>query len=464
MSGHKRTTVSISESEYRRLHDAEMKSRFMEQHLPDLLNEARQENQAAIKNAMQEVESRQSTFLTLTRSLKDDLKAVEWAASQALVEKASEMTQRFEQSQNALQADLQLEMDQFSRQLKAEIASETIANQAEFDRVHRQFASLAEEQHRKQELALSWAQSAALMDRFILENYPPELVDPNQMSHLETELRQVFLNLEQEIPEAAIAAAQQVYNQYSRLRVDLENNSIQTALSLQTVRQGLDDLLGRIESIRVVPALDMEGNVMEFNVDVDFWTEGCLQNLANQIRETRTALENREAWFDVEYHHRILEIDLPAWQTMMDDLVFQARLCVLNSQIRINIAELIVHALREQGFQLQGGNYLNDDMRDGFEALVQSRDGSEVLIRVNPLPEQEGRADVHLISLDQEIRTEAELTERAREVSQSLLHFGLAVGNQPAAAPINAVEQPVPLFNPRVMEPLPVGRANYGYR
>ncbi len=89
-------------------------------------------------------------------------------------------------------------------------------------------------------------------------------------------------------------------------------------------------------------------------------------------------------------------------------------------------------------------------MRDGFEALVQSLDGSEVLIRVEPLEDQSGSADVHLISLDQEMRTERELTQRARELGETLQRYGLAVGRQTAgyAYPLEAEPAPRQIAEP----------------
>lgn len=450
MSGHKRTTVSISELEYRRLHDAEMKSRFMERHLPDLFNDPREENQTGFQNVLRDVENRQNTFLSLASGLKDEIKTVEWATSQALVEKTAEITRRGELAQTRMEENLRHEMGKLSRDLQAEITSQTQACLSGIDQVHRRFASLEEEHRRKQEMALAWAQSAAVMDRFILDSYPPDMLDSDQIDQLESELQQVFVNLEQDIPEAAIAAAQQLYNRYSRMRVELEAHAIQAAVHLQETRQTLDELLAQLGGVQVVPALDMNGHTMDAEVDVDFWTGGGLQNLVEEVRAVRGELDDR-AGIEPDLRRRLLEADIPGWQATANELVFQARLAVLNSQIRINIAELVVRALQEQGFQLRGGNYLNGDMRDGFEAFVQSLDGSEVLIRVNPVEQQEGRADVHLFSLDRERRSQQELAQRTREVCRSLQRHGLSVGNPPARGNTPPAERP-PVFETLVFE------------
>lgn len=450
MSGHKRTTISISEAEYRKLHEAEMKLRFMDKYLPEALDQAKEEADAALQKALEGVEARQQSFAMQTRDLQEELKAVEWATSQAIVEQAAHFTQNLQNSQNLLWDNLQSELEQFSRQFKAEIAYEHAQNQAEFGWLRQQFSNLEEDHLRKKELAIAWAQSAALLDQFIQEAYPAPLFDPQRIDALEDELRQVFLNLEQEVPEAAIALAQQSYFKFSRLRVELENKILQTELLYQTVEQNAARLLGWMESIRQVPALDLEGNPTGLWVDVDYWTGGRLQASNQQVGEHIAALFASDARFDPEWLKNLLEVQLPAWQKEAEDLVFSARLCVINSQIRINIAELIVRALQEQGFQLQDGSYRNNDMRDGFEALVQSLDGSEVLIRVEPLEDQSGSADVHLISLDQEMRTERELTQRARELGETLQRYGLAVGGQNAgyAYPLEAEPAPRQIAEP----------------
>ncbi|MCC6147790.1 MAG: hypothetical protein IT308_09505 [Anaerolineaceae bacterium] len=428
MSGHKRTTVSISEAEYRKLHDAEMKLRFMEERLPEALEEERKKADAALQKTLEEAAARENVFRSATRGLREEIRSLEWATSQAIMQQAEEVTQTLHSSQAAAWETMQAVLAQVSQQFKAEIAYEHSQTQAAFGWTREQFSALEDDHQRKMALALDWAQSAAALAAFIQDHYPASLVDPQRLDALENELRQVFLNLEQEIPESAISLAQHTYFQFSRWRVELENIALQTAWTAQAVQQGLQGLLAWAQSARWIPALDHEGNPLNLMVDVDYWTQGRLNLLTGEIQDALAAVEGSVYGYSQPVLKDLLETVIPAWQQALEDIVFQARLCVINSQIRINIAELILHALHAQGFQPAQGSYINDDMRAGYEAHACSLDGSEVVVQVNPLDDRQGRAEVHLISLDRELRTEHELRQRAREVSESLSAFGLGVG------------------------------------
>lgn len=463
MSGHKRTTVSISEAEYRKLHEAEMKLRFMDKYLPEALEQTKQEADAALQKAIEGIEARQQAFANQTNGFQNDLKALEWATNQAIIEQASSFTQSLQNTEGFLREGFQAELEQFSHQFKAEIAYEHAQNQAEFRWVRQQFATLEEDHQRKKELSLDWAQSAGLLDQFIQGNYPTALINPQRMQDLQNELRQVFLNLEQEVPEAALAMAQQTYFKYSRLRVELENKTLETELLYQNVYQNAERLLGWMDSLRQVPALDLEGNPTGHWVDVDYWSNGRLDALRLQLGDQLNVICTSEAQFDIKILKNLLEDQFPRWQKEVEDLVFEARLCVINSQIRINIAELIVRALQEQGFQLQDGAYRENDMRAGFEAFVQSLDGSEVLIRVEPFEDQSGSTDVHLISLDKELRTEQELTQRARELGETLQRYGLAVGGGKTNSYSPLIAHPTPQRLAEMESSYTFPRENYAH-
>jgi hypothetical protein len=96
--------------------------------------------------------------------------------------------------------------------------------------------------------------------------------------------------------------------------------------------------------------------------------------------------------------------------------------------VRINIADLVVQALEQQGFVLQESQYNNNDQRKAFSARVQNLEGSEVIIQVMPVPGDAGKNELQLHSLDKDMRTEHELRQRSLEISRTLNDYGLVVG------------------------------------
>src|ERR1700690_4120087 len=84
MSGYKRTTVSISPAEYKRLHEAEMKLRFMEKDLPELMNEFEEDKTAGLQEDFKQLDGRQNDFLNLLAGFDEQIRDIEAQTSQTL--------------------------------------------------------------------------------------------------------------------------------------------------------------------------------------------------------------------------------------------------------------------------------------------------------------------------------------------------------------------------------------------
>ena len=73
MSAHKRTTVTVSEEQYRKLHEAAMKKRFLEKEIPTIRRQLKKETQDALESAVNGVEKRQQAY----REMMDEMKKVQ---------------------------------------------------------------------------------------------------------------------------------------------------------------------------------------------------------------------------------------------------------------------------------------------------------------------------------------------------------------------------------------------------
>ncbi len=76
----------------------------------------------------------------------------------------------------------------------------------------------------------------------------------------------------------------------------------------------------------------------------------------------------------VGYSHQIDEIS-----SQLLDLVTEARVAVLASQLRFNVAQIVVQSLEAQGFFLEHANYEKDDYRETFVARTCNYAGNEVV-------------------------------------------------------------------------------------
>ena len=112
----------------------------------------------------------------------------------------------------------------------------------------------------------------------------------------------------------------------------------------------------------------------------------------------------------------------------LEQIIFDARLKTINSQLRVNVADLVVQALQEQGFSLASSAYTDYDLRLGYGARLTNIEGNEVVVQVSPTGSGIGENELQIRSLDSEVKTEHELQRRWQEVSQSLAGYGMEVG------------------------------------
>ncbi len=72
-----------------------------------------------------------------------------------------------------------------------------------------------------------------------------------------------------------------------------------------------------------------------------------------------------------------------------DSVVYHARLAVINSQLRINIADIAVHALEQQGFVMDEAGYEQGDGHRPYSVTMHNVENSRVVIHVDPVSDVE---------------------------------------------------------------------------
>jgi hypothetical protein len=161
-------------------------------------------------------------------------------------------------------------------------------------------------------------------------------------------------------------------------------------------------------------------------IDVNFWSCDGLDRAKSNLGELARTLQLEE--ISTDQLREMLNHTLPQARQAINDAIYQARLAVMNSQLRINIADLVIEALQTQGYALQEAEYARNDQRMAYSARVRNFEGNEIVIQVFP-SDIVGKNELHLVSLDREQRTEYELLRRSEEVTKSLGQHGLQVDN-----------------------------------
>jgi hypothetical protein len=354
-----------------------------------------------------------------------------------------------------------------NRQFDQQIKAQYLETQEELSHIYRNLRKLAVDAESKRELAEEWLYAAEQYCDFIKQFYHYEQFTPGRVEWLERQLDQTRQNLEVGLSEAAIASSQQLYLVFSELRVELERLQNEWNLLYQAAWEAVNRVLNQMDECQVIQAIDLEGNLIDQQINLEYWSEGrfnALYESANSIREEMCFSDTP---LDRETLRSWLEDVIPGCQKELEDLVVAGRISVINSQLRINIADLVVQALQEQGFILAQAEYADQDMRMSFGARMLNMEGNQVIIQVAPTGEKLGENELHLQSMDSEQRTEHELEQRWYEISRSLNHFGVEVGQYTRLdqdRPRKTTQPATPGLLAKNKNQKPQMRSGHGYR
>lgn len=441
MSGHKRATISISPAEYRRLHEAEMRSRFMNESRSDVSESTRVEVQTHFRSEFDEMQARQQLLIDTLAQMNNEVSSLEQQTCQALIEQQITLADDFEQILSEGQAQTDSVLHSIEQQINAgfdEILERANQNIGLLEsELNRQLSS----QHQKRSLAKQWIQTAAVLEQFILQNYQHERFQPGGVSQIDIRLILAQNNLAQDLAEAAISSAQEAYFQFSTLRLNLERQHAELNLLLQRVNLAIQKIRQQMQAQQVVDAIDFEGNVLPYKVQVDFWSEGALTTLTQQFEEVVQDLNAHINTVTVEYLNELITHYFPAIEKSIAELVFDARLKVLNSQLRVNIATVVVKALGTQGYALDESYFESDDQRTTYQAILHDYEGNQVVVKIDPTQNQTTENELNIFTPNVKQKTAHELQQRTLEIQRALDATGLQVGIISATPLINPADR-----------------------
>ena len=443
MSGHKRATVTISEEEYRRLHQADMKRRFKEHSKAN----ARASGQISdLNHTLQGMENRQYQLEQALHDLGQDFdgmgaELIEDVLAQNARSYATLATM-IEETNSEANASLDLLSQRFT---------DVLQRDREQYRQHLQSLSqrLDAYEHREQskaEAARHRLRQSVGFAEFIQERMDHERFVPGRLSRILGSLDLAQNNLSQGFFEASMQISQQAFLQLSELHLELEQRMVEWQTEYAKVHAALTQFITEIDMNSQVNAFGLEGEELSEQVDLDFWSNGKYRELSDKCRHLVTLLSSEQRSISKEELTRTYRELLPIVAERFESIIYEARLNALNSQLRMNIAERALQALEVQGFRLNAAGYAEQDMRAAFTAHLENPDGSRVLIEVLPTDKikQELANELVVITKHPYLKTEHEARLQWQELCRSLNQLDLHVSrpeirSSPGASP-NPVE------------------------
>ena len=426
MSGFKRATLTISEDEYRRLHDADMKLRFMQKE--PVKASSTEKSGKAINAFLDQFMQRQDGFENYMESLGNEIGAMEGKIAQALVAQQTEFYREHWQDLHNMGENFTGIVDTLSKEFQSQISDERQRLNNQIQMVDRQAINIAEERQQKYALAETWIHSAGAIADFIEQEYEYDRFTPGQFEQIDQELSRVQENYNHGMPEAAVLGAQEAYANLSQLRIELEHLTNEWQLLFQIAWKAASRLYKLVANNSTCAALDTHGRELPLRINLEQWSGNnylkLIRTIETVLQKLQTGKKEINIWQLTDYVSKIL----PGLEKEFDTIIYEARLAAINSQLRINIADIALRALEEQGFVMEGAGYVGDHWDNPYLVGMRNIEGSKVIIHVDPISNLENTNSLVIESQDSAQRTEHELKRRSQEIFNALLRYGLRAG------------------------------------
>ena len=325
MSGYKRVLVTISESEYRRLHEVDMQNRFSS--LPARQTVIEPARLDAIERMISMFAERQLSYQEYTYRMGAEVGEAENSSVRELLESTEASLQQFMDATNtsiqhlvqdkddiqnqmldredglhrllsAREEDLYMHLSaredaiqhsinhglqlvrndtdsliqEFSADLDAQIDEIRQQQAGKLAAIQTHLLHMRDENIEKEDIARYWLESAMTLREFIDNEYDQERFLPGAFDAPDIQLRQAEENLAINMPEAALATAQQVYSEYSMKRLELEKMTTHWQATYIDALQQLDELFTYVLACRSVPAIETGGQELDIEIDLDRWS------------------------------------------------------------------------------------------------------------------------------------------------------------------------------------------------
>ena len=426
MSGHKRATVTISEEEYRRLHQADMKRRFKEHSRTNARTSAQTED---LRSTLQGMENRQQLLAQALLDLDQDF---DWMGAEMrddiLAQNArcyQSLATIIEETNRDANASVELLSQRFTEEMQREREQYHYHLQALSQRLD----VYEQREQSKAEAARKWLRQSVAFADFIQQQFDHERFLPGRLSRILGSLNFAQNNLAGGFFEASLQTSQQAFLQLSELHFELEQRIVEWQSEYAKTQGALAGFITEMEMNSTVNAFGLEGEELAEQVDLAYWSNGRYRELLDKSRHLLALLSREQRSISTEELKQTYNELLPIVGERFESIIYDARLNALNSQLRMNIAERALQALEIQGFRLNTAGYANQDMRAGFKAHLENADGSQVMIEVLPTDKtkQELANELVVVTNHPYLKSEHEARLQWQELCRTLNQHDLQV-------------------------------------
>jgi hypothetical protein len=426
MSGYKHATIIISQEEFRRLNEADMKQREATKVLAE-----REVQSKALLKAHRKLEERQAEYEKLLAEMEQDIAEVEADVSREILQQQDEYYQSLLGQIQELDAENEANQELLTdarRLFDTALREEKARNDDRFNALLEQLSVIATTQDQQEETARNWIKSCRLLSRFIDEHYDHQKFCPSQFDQAVQRLTFAVENTRRGLFEAGLQSAQEAYLNFSELRVRLEEQTNKWQNAYQLILGQIQGIYSEVSSTPTIPAIGMEGEDLHIDIDLDYWSHGRYAILSIAVEKLLAMLEDDAQEFTLDDLDMVSARIIPKYKQEFEEIILEARQNAVNAQIKINVAYIAMKALEQHGFSLEETSYQEGDMRESFSALLNGLDGSNIILEVSPDPDGNNTNTLSVENCNADVHSEREYLRRWQTISAALNQVGVRIG------------------------------------
>ena len=428
MSGAK--TITVNRTAYQQMESSAAALRTYQRELPAMLQAVQQQNAANIDRVFSAVDVRQDDFERSLSKLSGRTRRFEQQTNNRLKRQAARLRKELRATNEKTHA----EMAEQERRLATEIERERDEREQDVAELRSGLSVLESDRDRAWTAASTLLADGEILRDAIASGLPHERFAAGRLAALDQRLSLARTTLSQGLAQAALASTQEIYLRLTELRAELERLDQAWRVAQVAALGSLTVVSERIKHSEVLPVPDEDGGFIDgAQLDVDFWSDGAL----SRLRAEATALAERAGSetepLNVADLRAITEREAPDLTRRLDEIVDQAAGRQLASQIRVNVAAMVVGTLRESaGYELEANVYAAEDQREAnYSYLRDVTSDDEIVIEVAP-DDTGGGCTLRVLSFEHDSPDEEARSRRAHALVDSLRAAGLSVSDADA--------------------------------
>lgn len=428
MSGQKETYVRLRRSEYNRVMSTCRR-------VDNIDGNVRATMQREAANLRRDLESRVAGINRRHDNLEKGLSQMGDAMRKAEAEQTRRMKEQAKQFQRGLDGlgkEMKSQRKEYRRLIKEQAQRFDKAMAQQRKDLERQIGdvrdAIAKKAADEAAQARQWIDDTRVFLDLIDRETRHEKFSPGDMEKLRGEFAMAEGNFNQETYQAAIAAAQQTYRRASELRMKVAQLEMQWEAALDTARQSAAEALATLDA-QTTARLTFEGGEEEVPCEVDFWTEGGISALREEVAAEQKRLGAPEDLSLEDLKDSVARSE--AWRDRSLELAETARERLMASQLRNNIAQAIHAALAGAGWDIADAAFEGQDFRGALHLKLRNFPGDEIVTIITPKEGERGEMENNLLVsfFDHNTNDEDLRKEQRDEIVRRLKAQGLEVGD-----------------------------------